>query len=70
MAFVRFIITYQADILSASNSLFSYNYLIALVTGEGNCTFERNEDCFLENSKLDDFDWTIKSVSCYVFPNQ
>lgn len=69
MAYVRFIIIYQADILSASFSLFSY-YLISLVTGEGNCTFERNEDCFLENSKLDDFDWTIKSVSCYVFPNQ
>ncbi|XP_065942368.1 MAM and LDL-receptor class A domain-containing protein 1 isoform X2 [Magallana gigas] len=35
--------------------------LCDVVTGEGNCTFERNEDCFLENSKLDDFDWTIKS---------
>ncbi|XP_052711456.1 MAM and LDL-receptor class A domain-containing protein 1-like isoform X3 [Crassostrea angulata] len=35
--------------------------LCDVVLGQANCTFEKGEDCFLENSTLDDFDWHRKS---------
>nr|XP_022288523.1 MAM and LDL-receptor class A domain-containing protein 1-like [Crassostrea virginica] len=31
------------------------------VIGQVNCTFEDGEVCFLQNSKMDDFDWTFNS---------
>lgn len=37
------------------------------VLGQANCTFEKGEDCFLENSTLDDFDWHRKSVSFHIY---
>ncbi|XP_052711416.1 MAM and LDL-receptor class A domain-containing protein 1-like isoform X1 [Crassostrea angulata] len=35
--------------------------LCDVVLGHANCTFEKGEDCFLENSNLDDFDWLLNS---------